>query len=190
MSYSSFEKDKKLMEGWRKYAKGEKLNEETIQLNVQEDKCPAEQFLESKDALAEEVDQIDEAIVTAAAVALLAKFGTYAMYFAIGQREKINQIVNNLAISNKVPPPVKKFFSKLTEALDAAAEAAPALEKAAKMGNSNWNPLSWKQNALMASLEAWTRPDPDDSGQRKGAAPVDSGRTPDWDGSELDEKKK
>tara|TARA_Y100000593_G_scaffold79438_1_gene147916 strand:+ start:8142 stop:8690 length:549 start_codon:yes stop_codon:yes gene_type:complete len=178
MSFSSFEKDKKLMEGWRKYTKGTKLSEEK--------ECPAEQFLESKEALLEDAEQLDEALVTAATLAVITKIGTYVIYFAIGQREKINKIVDNLAANKRVPPKVKTFLNKLTECLDAAAEAAPALERAAQMGNSNWNPLSWKQNALMAALEVWTRPGPDD---KSGSPSVDSGRDPEWTGSELDEKK-
>ena len=143
MSYSSFESDKKLMENWRRFSKAKKVNEEQVQLIVVEE------------------EQVDEALIAGATLAVLAKVGTYIMYFAIGQREKINKIIDNLAANNKVPPPVKKFFNKMAECLDAAAEAAPALEKAAKMGNSNWNPLSWKQNALMAGLEAWTSPGED-----------------------------
>lgn len=166
MSYSSFEKDKKLMESWRKYSEGEKLNEEQVQLNVVEE------------------ERLDEEVLTASLL-LMMKMATYVLYLAIGQREKVSQLVDNLAANDEVPPVVKKFFRKLMESLDAAAEAAPALDKAAKMGNSNWNPMSWKTNALMAAVVAWTKPSP---AKPKDQKYLGKGQDPEWDGSELDEK--
>ena len=93
MSYSSYEKDKKLMESWRSYTKSN-LNEEQVQLNVVEE------------------EQLNEELLT---MAVFLKLGTYVMYFAIGQREKINKIVNNLAANDKIPQPVKVFFNKILE---------------------------------------------------------------------------
>ena len=95
MSYSSYEKDKKLMESWRKYSKGEVLNEEQVQLNVVEE---------------EQLDEVHPALLAIVpALKVLASFMVTIVPLIITNREEIQKAAKVITTNPKVHPKIQKF---------------------------------------------------------------------------------
>jgi len=95
MSYSSFEKDKKLMESWRSYTKGGQLNEEQVQLNVVEE---------------EQLDEVAPAILAIwGGIKVLAGFMATVAPLVITNRQAIKDASNAIVRNPKMHPKIKKF---------------------------------------------------------------------------------
>ena len=170
MSYSSYEKDKKLMESWRKYTasdKKQKLNEEQVQLNVVEE---------------EQIDEVAPAVILAglwSGLKILAGFMATVVPLVIANRQAIRQASNAILANRNLHPRIHSFaqmclsvikpFDKWDQTIQLGMEDAKNPEKLL--------------NALAADLEGQIPDMPQ-------GAPVDSGRTPDWDPSQMDEKNK
>ena len=95
MSYSSYEKDKKLMESWRNYTKGNKLNEEQVQLNVVEE---------------EQLDEVAPAVLAIwGGVKVLAGFMATVVPLIITNRQAIKDASHAILKNPKMHPKIKKF---------------------------------------------------------------------------------
>lgn len=94
MSYSSFEKDKKLMESWRKFSK-EQLKEEQVQLNVVEE---------------EQLEEVAPAVLAIwGGVKVLAGFVATVVPLVVANRKAIKDAAEAILKNPQMHPKIKKF---------------------------------------------------------------------------------
>jgi len=117
-----------------------------------------------------EPEQLNEIAIMAMLAAGLTKF-FIALFWGVQNKEKINGISQNIQAQEKVPPQVKKLFDQIDITLKVAEEAAPHLAKAVEATGSNWNPLAWKSNVILALIKKWTEPDVPELTQEPEVAP-------------------
>ena len=130
--------DKLIMESWRQY------------LDKDEEEIPS---------AIEEQQQLDEALpIIAVGATFLAKF-FIALFWGLQNKEKINEISQNVQNQDKVPEQIKTLFRQIDVTLVAAAGAQPELSKAVEATGSKWNPLNWKSNVLLSLISKWTTPE-------------------------------
>ena len=131
-----------------------KLIKENWDNFVNEEEAPA---LFNEDGSIQEEETLDEVIFGGLGIAtagILAKLFSM-LFIALKNKKDINLISQNLQGKEALDPKIKNALAQLDKALDAAEAAAPALAAIADKTNSNWNPLSWKGNAIMAMIKSF-----------------------------------
>ena len=77
------------------------------------------------------------------------------LFIALKNKKDINLISQNLQGKKSMPPKVKEALIQMDKALDAAQAASPAFAAVADKLGSNWNPLEWANNGLMAMIKSY-----------------------------------
>jgi len=105
----------------------------------------------------DEPEQLNEIALMAIGAGLLAKVFA-ALFLGLQNKEKINEISENMQAQEKTPPTVKVLLSSIDKTLDAAQDASGDLGKLVQATGSKWNPLNWKANVILSIMAKFSEP--------------------------------
>jgi hypothetical protein len=132
-----------------------KLIKENWDNFVNEEEAPA--LFNEDGSIQEEEEALDEVVILGS-IAMASKVvmsKLFSMLFiALKNKKDINLISQNLQGKKATPPKVKEALIQIDKALNAVEAASPAFATIADKLGSNWNPLSWKGNGLMAMIKS------------------------------------